>query len=129
MCRKHGYSHINCRDRRPRRSLKMATHKPMFKVFARLFQKAVQSRAQSPCRRPQTAKLPCRQRSAGEVNSFAKGKRRGEPTRQRGSPFLCVMIIFVLNQIKRLCTNNTTILYQTVGAFFERPFLTECNLS
>ncbi|MCI5575512.1 MAG: hypothetical protein MR379_08105 [Clostridiales bacterium] len=30
----------------------------LMKVFARLFQKAVQSRAHSPCRRPQAAKSP-----------------------------------------------------------------------
>ena len=32
----------------------------LFKVFSHLFQKAAPSRARSPCRRPQTAKLPTR---------------------------------------------------------------------
>ena len=70
------------------------SHKPRFKVFAHLFQKAAQSRARSPCRCPQTAKL---------LLSFKKGRRgelscqsnsRGEPTRSEGFSFICAQILY-----------------------------------
>ena len=66
----------------------LCSHKPRFKVFAHLFQKAAQSRARSPCRCLRTAKL---------LLSFKKGRRgelscqstsRGEPTRSEGFSLL-----------------------------------------
>ena len=83
----------------------LCSHKPRFKVFAHLFQKAAQSRARSPCRCPQTAKL---------LLSFKKGRRgelscqsnsRGEPTRQEGFSFICAKILYT---VQRASTSSVT---------------------
>ena len=63
------------------------------KVFARLFQKAAQSRARSPCRTPQSAKSPIVRKTQERVNSFAcKGRGR---TLVGGSPLFVDFVFFV----------------------------------
>ena len=53
---------------------------PRIKVFARLFQKAAEAWARSPCRPPQRAKFSCRSTNAGEGEFLCRAKKEGEPS-------------------------------------------------
>ena len=66
----------------------------IFKVFVRLFQKAAQSRARSPCRRPQTAKFLIVRKRHRRVNAKPKAWQRGT-AQVGGSPFVAKTILIV----------------------------------
>ena len=71
----------------------------MMKVFARLFQKAVRSRAHSPCRRPQAAKSPY---GAFFLPSFFFAPASSKKKRVKVLCTLTVVVPFVNNKPPQL---------------------------
>ena len=69
----------------------------MLKVFVRLFQKAVRSRAHSPCRRPQAAKFP---HGAFFVPSFVFAPASSKKKRVEVLCNFTVVVPFVDNQTR-----------------------------